>query len=90
MGGPHGCYAKWDKSEKKNYDFTHVEFKKKCSKIQRMDWLLLAGVEGWAKWVRGVKKYKFSVVNKAFGYYLQYGDNSQYYYISYNSVTEGI
>ena len=79
MGGPYGYYAKWDKSEKDKYEFTYVELKKKMLKDTENGLVIVGGegFEGWAKWVRGVKKYKFPVINKAFGYYLQYGDNSQ-------------
>lgn len=42
----------------------HVESKKTETKfVDRTDcWLLEAGVAGWAKWIKGVKSYKFPFI----------------------------
>ena len=31
---------------------------------------------GWVKWMKGVKRYKFLVINKSWGYNVQLGDSS--------------
>ena len=45
------------------------------SSVQRTDlWLPETEVDSWGKWVKMVKKYKFPVISKSWGYNVQHVD----------------
>ena len=38
--------------------------------------LVVTRGEGWAEWVKGVKRYKLPVISRSWGYNVQYGNYS--------------
>ena len=72
VDGTWGHYAKWNKSDRKGqvlhdvtYMWTLKGGKKTSSQEQRKDLLPEAGVGRWAKWLKGVKRYKLPIISKS-------------------------
>ena len=63
-------------SQRKNTIWSHLDAEFFFnSSVQRTDlWLPDAEVDSWGKWVKMVKKYKFPVISKSWGYNVQHVD----------------
>ena len=65
---PQGQYAKWNKSDRERQILSELTYmwnlKKQCIKHKTDLWLPEVGKKGWGKWVKVVKRYKFSVQDK--------------------------